>query len=275
MEDLRQTVETAKRILTKEKIDKQLLGQSSSTPFMSIKDNHSRRVPFDTKEELGDKIDKLTVMIGKLATRDSGSVRQFKLQIYQGKSRGQNRRNYDRCNYNWQGYQSRNRSDSEDRRQYRQDRGKPRYEQDYRRGNLRGNMRNFDRQNSRRAYRNNYRNEGCDRSRNGDRSRERSFSRNFSGDRNRSTSNSRSRSGLRASTNRDRIRCDQCREYDHFTKDCPTSREERELEQLHQMLNLEPRRWTNIIEVISNKNTQDNFNRVNSEENLRPGYLKL
>ena len=67
----------------------------------------------------------------------------------------------------------------------------------------------------------------------GDRSRERSFSRDFSSDRNnRSTSNSRSRSGSTASTNRDRIRCYKCREYDDFTKDCPTSREERELEQL-------------------------------------------
>ena len=32
------------------------------------------------------------------------------------------------------------------------------------------------------------------------------------------------------STNRDRIRCYNCQEYDHFTRDCPTSREERELE---------------------------------------------
>ena len=32
--------------------------------------------------------------------------------------------------------------------------------------------------------------------------------------------------------NRDRIGCYKCREYDHFVKDCPTSREERELEQL-------------------------------------------
>ena len=38
IKDLRQVVETAKRILTKGKIDRQLVGQSSSTPFMSIKD---------------------------------------------------------------------------------------------------------------------------------------------------------------------------------------------------------------------------------------------
>ena len=66
---------------------------------MSIKDSHSRKVSFDTREELRDKIDKLVVMKGKLATRDSGSVRQFKPQIYQGRDRGQNRGNYDRCNY--------------------------------------------------------------------------------------------------------------------------------------------------------------------------------
>ena len=53
------------------------------------------------------------------------------------------------------------------------------------------------------------------------------------------TCNSGSRSGSRASTNRDRIRCYKCREYDHFAKDCPTSREDRELEQLQQMLNLD------------------------------------
>ena len=50
--------------------------------------------------------------------------------------------------------------------------------------------------------------------------------------------NSRSRWGSRASTNRDRIRCYKCRGYDHFARDCPTSREEREIEQLQQMLNL-------------------------------------
>ena len=35
-------------------------------------------------------------------------------------------------------------------------------------------------------------------------------------------SSSRSRSGSRASMNRDR--CYKCREYDHFAKDCPTSK---------------------------------------------------
>ena len=55
----------------------------------------------------------------------------------------------------------------------------------------------------------------------------------------RSSSSDRSRSGSRASTNRDRIRCYACREYDHFARDCPNSREERDLEQLQHMLNME------------------------------------
>ena len=36
-----------------------------------------------------------------------------------------------------------------------------------------------------------------------------------------SRSPSSSRSGSRTSTNRDRIRCFKCREYDHFTNECP------------------------------------------------------
>ena len=57
IENLKQAVETAKRILTNEKINRQLSGQSLSTPFMSIKDNHIRRVKFDTRDKLGNKID--------------------------------------------------------------------------------------------------------------------------------------------------------------------------------------------------------------------------
>ena len=58
----------------------------------------------------------------------------------------------------------------------------------------------------------------------------RTLTKNYSNGRDRSSSNDRSRSGPRASTNRDRIRCYTCREYDHFVRDCPNSREERDLE---------------------------------------------
>ena len=80
---------------------------------MSIRDGHNRQVSFDTKEELGNKIDKLAVMIGKLMTRDSRTGIQFKPQIHQNRGRGQNR------NYNQRNYQNRyrlnNRSNNGDR----------------------------------------------------------------------------------------------------------------------------------------------------------------
>ena len=42
IEDLRPAVETVKRILTKEKLDKQLTGETSTSPFMSIRDGVNR-----------------------------------------------------------------------------------------------------------------------------------------------------------------------------------------------------------------------------------------
>ena len=57
-----------KRILTKEKIDRQLAGQSPSTPFMKIEEEHNKRVTFDTMDGIEQKIDKLTVMMDKLVT---------------------------------------------------------------------------------------------------------------------------------------------------------------------------------------------------------------
>ena len=65
IEDLRQAVDMAKRILTKEKLDKQLTGQTSTRPFMSVKNGTERRVSFNTRDELGDKIDKLTVVMSR------------------------------------------------------------------------------------------------------------------------------------------------------------------------------------------------------------------
>ena len=61
----------AKRILTKEKLDKQLTGQTPTSPFMSVRDGTDRGVSCNTRDELGDKIDKLTVVKSKLAAKDS------------------------------------------------------------------------------------------------------------------------------------------------------------------------------------------------------------
>ena len=70
-------VDTAKRILMKEKLDKQLTGQTSTSPFMNVRDRTERKVLFNTRDELGDKIDKLTVVMSRLATRDGHEKRPF------------------------------------------------------------------------------------------------------------------------------------------------------------------------------------------------------
>ena len=93
--DLRQVVETAKRWLMKEKIDRQLEGQTPLRPFMSIKDNFNKKVTFDMTDDIEQMIDKLTLMIGKLVTEDKGQSEPFKPQVYQtNRGRGQNRGNY-------------------------------------------------------------------------------------------------------------------------------------------------------------------------------------
>ena len=69
IKDLRQAVETAKRILTKEKLDKQLTGQTSTSLFMNVRDGTERKVSFNARDELGDKIDKLTVMVSKNSSK--------------------------------------------------------------------------------------------------------------------------------------------------------------------------------------------------------------
>ena len=55
-------------------------------------------------------------------------------------------------------------------------------------------------------------------------------------------------------------------------RDCLNSREEKEIEQLQQIFNLEDKQ-TSLTPLISN--TQDNFSRSGSEESLRQGHLNL
>ena len=89
IENLRQAVETVKRIFTKEKTYRQLARQSSSAQFMSVRYIYNKRVAFNMQDGLEDKIDKLTAMTGKLAARDSKVNRPFQPQVYQSKWRGQ------------------------------------------------------------------------------------------------------------------------------------------------------------------------------------------
>ena len=97
---------------------------------------------------------------------------------------------------------------------------------------MRGNQR-YRRQNNNNR-RGNFRNQDYNRN------RSRSYERQNRDRRDdRSISNSRSRSGSRATTNRDRIRSFECREYKHFARDCLTTQANREAEQIQEMFNMD------------------------------------
>ena len=110
--NLRDAINLAKRVLTKEKLDRQLAGQSS-TPFMkmTINDNHSTKpnnkkgVTFDAMETLegnSDCIDRLPSLVSGMKMTMDRKQSPYKPSIYQGRSRNQNS--------NWQNFSPRNRS---------------------------------------------------------------------------------------------------------------------------------------------------------------------
>ena len=64
--NLRDAVDTVKRVLTKEKIDKQLSGQSgTTTPFMKVGDIHhsNKTVSFSTHDLIREHLESLTSMV--------------------------------------------------------------------------------------------------------------------------------------------------------------------------------------------------------------------
>ena len=113
-------VETAERVLTKEKIDREMSSQSSATPFMKVNSKHNyssmksckKGVTFDVIETIdrnSDSIDKLPSFVSKMNMKMDKHEMQYKPQVYQGKNRDQNR-------YRQDNYQSRNRSYRRDKK---------------------------------------------------------------------------------------------------------------------------------------------------------------
>ena len=130
-----------KGILTKEKIDRQLPGQSTaSAPFMKVSKSYissnKKAVSFNTLERTDNKIDRLTSLVNKMSVKMDKCYVQFKSQIYQRNRRGQNR-----CNYNQNEFQARDRSFSIDRRiSYR---GREKFDWNYRQNYRRRPHNNF------------------------------------------------------------------------------------------------------------------------------------
>ena len=91
--NLREAVYTAKRVLNKEKLDKQLTGQASNTsPFMKLRDTtHSGQKVSIKPQDL----ETMTSMMYNMSLHQDKAKKQFKPQVYQRRGRGQ-RQNYNR-----------------------------------------------------------------------------------------------------------------------------------------------------------------------------------
>ena len=98
--NLRDTIDLAKQVLTKEKLDRQMTGQSL-TPFMKVTSNsdsqllqnHQKKgVTFDAMETLernNNCIDRLTSLVSDLKMTIDRKQPQYKPKIYQGRSQNQ------------------------------------------------------------------------------------------------------------------------------------------------------------------------------------------
>ena len=115
--NLREAVETAKHMLTKEQINGCKSGQATSSPFMKVNQQNSKKkgVTFhamETIQKQGDSIDKLTSLMNELSSkldrRENSSY--YKPRIHPGRNRG--------CRQRQNRYSSRERSYSRDRGPY-------------------------------------------------------------------------------------------------------------------------------------------------------------
>ena len=91
IDNLCEAVKTAKRFLTKEKIDRQMTGQSS-TPFMKLSDRKGKTVLFDTRDALerdNENMEKMTTLMDKMYIKLDQKEAPYKPQIYQKRGRGQ------------------------------------------------------------------------------------------------------------------------------------------------------------------------------------------
>ena len=149
-------MDAAKRVLTNEKLDKQLSGQTANiTPFMKMGGtvHPGKKMSIKPKESIEERLENLTSMMYKMSIQQEEGKKPFKTQVYSKRGRGQRRQNF-----------GRSRNNDRQRQNFRQTLN------GHRNSNRRGNYRqNFGRSNSRdrsrQNFRRNYNNDDRSRSR--------------------------------------------------------------------------------------------------------------
>ena len=97
LNNLRDAVDAVKRVLTNEKVDKQLSGQTgTTTPFMKVGDtSHSgKKVSFKVQDSITEQLENLNSMVCNMSMEKKEKSKLFKSQIYQKRGRGQNRQTF-------------------------------------------------------------------------------------------------------------------------------------------------------------------------------------
>ena len=95
MDNLHEAVETAKRFLTKEKTDRQMIGQSTA-PFMKLTEKKKKSVTFDARnalEKTSENMERMMALMDKMYIKLDQKQVPYKPQIYQ-RGKGQNRRQF-------------------------------------------------------------------------------------------------------------------------------------------------------------------------------------
>ena len=233
--NLRDAIDLAKRVLIKEKLDRQLTGQSS-TLFMraTSNDNHlpqnryKKGVTFEAMETLernSDCIDKLTSLVSDMKMTIDRKQPPYRPKIYQGRSRNQNksRQNFTPRNRSFSTgrNQGGNRGNYNYRNNYRpkyRNRSRGRWNNhrsgdrssNYQNNNRQGNMRLNYRQNAQWTFRNRSLSRNRNENYNNDYIRGRSRDRHDNRPIQQRREESRSQSNSRVSTNHGQVRCYRC-----------------------------------------------------------------
>ena len=130
IDNLHEAVETAKRFLTKEKIDRQMTGQGT-TPFMKLTEKKRKTVTFDARDALektSENMERIMALMDKMYIKLDQKEIPYKPQIYQ-RGRGQSMQHFRQGN-NWRGNRSFSRNCIEGNRGYGRGRS------DFQRGNF-------------------------------------------------------------------------------------------------------------------------------------------
>ena len=155
---MQEAVDAAKRVLTKEKVDQQLSGQTTNiTPFMKIGDttHPGKKVSINPQDSIGEKLENFISMMYKMSIQQEEGRKPFKPQVYSKRGRGQRRQNFgnrDRSRNNW------SRNNDRQRQNFKQNQnrcGNGNRRGNYRQNIGRSNSRDRDRQTFRRNYNNN------------------------------------------------------------------------------------------------------------------------